>query len=365
MKRILFVIPTLTNGGAERVASIIANSLCEIFDVKFFLLEQNGNVAYEINSNIKVTSALMEVPKRGNKLSTVYNYFKQFSCQYRLLREEMDAFHPEFVVSFLPKADMLVYKLKRNFLFKWISSERNDPTVRNFIERQVLQYIYKKTDGFICQSSVVATYYQQRKVRNCVVIPNPVNDGISLNENVPYSNYAIAVGRFNAQKNYELLIKSFVRATLETKSDTRLIILGDGPLKQKCTDLVNQMGAKEKIMFLGRKTNVGDYLRKAKFFIMSSKYEGMPNALVEAMNAGLPVVCTDFFTGTARELVSDENGILVPVDDKGKMTCAIVNMLKKSDVVLKKMGSHSHLKISSMNSNEICDKWIGLLLNLI
>lgn len=364
MKKILFVIPTLTNGGAERVASIIANSLCEVFDVRFFLLEQDGKIAYEINSKIKVTSALMNVPKRGNKLSTVYNYFKKFSYQYEFLCEEMEAFRPEYVVSFLPKADMLVYKLKKYFPFKWISSERNDPTVRNFIERQVLQYIYKKTDGFICQSRVVAAYYQQRKVRNCVVIPNPVNDGISLNEDVPYSNYAIAVGRFNAQKNYELLIKSFFRATLETKSDIRLIILGEGPLKSKCSDLVNQIGAQEKILFLGRKTNVGDYLRKANFFIMSSKYEGMPNALVEAMNAGLPVICTDFFTGTARDLVSEDNGFLVPVDSENDLTSAIKQMFAKTDASLIEMGKCSREKLGCMEVENVCQMWKNLITNL-
>lgn len=364
MKKILFVIPTLTNGGAERVISIIANSLCEVFDVRFILLEQDGKIAYEINSKIKESSALMDVPKRGNKLSTVYNYFKKFSCQYEFLREEMESFRPEYVVSFLPKADMLVYKLKKHFPFKWISSERNDPTVRNFIERQVLQYIYKKTDGFICQSGVVADYYQQRKVKNCVVIPNPVNDGISLKENVPYSNYAIAVGRFNAQKNYKLLIKSFVRATLETKSDTRLIILGDGPLKQKCTDLVKQMGAQEKILFLGRKTNVGDYLRKAKFFIMSSRYEGMPNALVEAMNAGLPVISTDFFTGTARDLVSKDNGILVPVDSENDLTIAIKQMFTKTEISLIEMGKCSREKLACMNVGAVSQMWKNLITNI-
>lgn len=364
MKKILFVIPTLTNGGAERVASIIANSLCEVFDVRFLLLEQDGKIAYEIDPKINVTSALMDVPKRGNKLSTVYNYFKKFSCQYDFLREEMESFRPEYVVSFLPKADMLVYKLKKHFLFKWISSERNDPTVRSFIERLVLQYIYKKTDGFICQSSVVADYYQQRKVKKCVVIPNPVNDGFSLKEDVPYSNYAIAVGRFDKQKNYELLIKSFFRATVETKSDTHLIILGEGPLKQKCIDLVNQIGAQEKILFLGRKTNVGDYLRKAKFFIMSSKYEGMPNALVEAMNAELPVICTDFFTGTARDLVSEDNGILVPVDSENGLTTAIKQMLAKTEVSLVEMGICSREKLACMKVDNVCQMWKNLITDL-
>lgn len=364
MKKVLFIIPTLTNGGAERVATIITNSLCDTFDVSFFLLEQDEKTSYEINPRIRVASAFENVPKRGNKLSTIFAYFKRFSSQYKLLCKELLNNKPEYVISFLPKADLLAYKAKLQFSFKWITSERNDPTVRSLFERIVLHHIYKKTDSLVCQTNVVAKYYQEYGVRNCEVIPNPLNDGVVLNENVPYSDYAIAVGRFDAQKNYKMLIKAFVDAGKKVQSKTKLIILGDGPLLQECKDMVEQTGVQEQILLLGRKVNVGDFLRKAKFFIMSSNYEGMPNALIEAMNAKLPVICTDFFTGAARELISNENGVLVPVDDKEKMTAAIENMLKKSDAVLKEMGFHSQVKVSCMDSNVVCKKWFDLISNI-
>ena len=365
MQKVLFIIPTLTNGGAERVAAIIANTLCNTFDVRFFLLEQDEKKTYEINPCIRVASALMNVTKRGNKLWTVLDYLKKFSTQYTLLCKELSDNKPDYVISFLPKADMLAYKAKKHFYFKWISSERNDPTVRSLFERIVLRHIYKKTDCLVCQTNVVAKYYHDYGVGTCEVIPNPLNDGIILNENIPYNDYAIAVGRFDAQKNYKMLIQAFVDAEKIFQSKTKLIILGDGPMLQKCKDLVKQNGAQNQILLLGRKVNVGDYLRKAKFFIMSSNYEGMPNALIEAMNAGLSVICTDFFTGAARELVSNENGILVPVDDKDKMTCAIVSMLKKSDRDLKEMGLHSLAKISCMDLNLICKKWYDLINNMV
>ena len=72
----------------------------------------------------------------------------------------------------------------------------------------------------------------------------------------------------------------------------------------------------------------------------------------------------DFFTGAARELISNENGVLVPVDDKEKMTAAIENMLKKSDAVLKEMGFHSQVKVSCMDSNVVCKKWFDLISNI-
>ena len=365
MKKILFIIPTLTNGGAERVAAIIANSLCELFDVNFFLLEQDEKISYEIDPRIRITSALMKVPKRGNKLGAIFAYFRKFSFQYKLLCNELLNKKPEYVISFLPKADMLAYKAKLHFSFKWITSERNDPTERCLLERIVLRHIYKKTDCLVCQTHIVVKYYQEYGVKNCEVIHNPLNDGVILNENIPYSDYAIAVGRFDAQKNYKMLIKAFIDAQKNALQKTKLIILGDGPLLKKIKKIVEQNNAQEFVLLLGRKVNVGDYLRKAKFFIMASNYEGMPNALIEAMNAGLPVICTDFFTGAARELVSNDNGSLVPVDDKEKMTWAIENMLKKSDADLKEMGFHSQVKVSCMDSNVICKKWISLINNIV
>lgn len=364
MKRILFVIPTLTNGGAERVASIVANFFSSFFEVKFLLLEQAGSVIYNINPLIKVTSALMNVPKRGNKISTVFNYFKNFSIQYNILCKELSDFSPEYVISFLPKADMLVYKAKKHYSFIWISSERNDPTVRNFVERNVLRHIYKKTDSLICQSNVVAQYYHKYGVKVCDVIQNPINDGIVQNVEIPYNKYAIAVGRFNVQKNYEMLIAAFLDALESVNSDTKLVILGDGPLREKCEKLVAQRNAQEQVLFLGRKVNVGDYLRKADFFIMASKYEGMPNALIEAMNAGLPVICTDFFTGTARELISEDNGYLVPVDDKKAMVSAIKSMLGKSKNSLIEMGLSGRKKLSNMDVDKVCQMWREKILSL-
>ena len=364
MKRVLFVIPTLTNGGAERVASIIANALCKQYEVRFFLLEQDSQIGYELESIIKVQSAKVHVQKRGNKLRAIYCYFKNFFSQYALLKNDISEYAPDVVVSFLPKADMLTYWAKRKMNFKWISSERNDPSERTMIERFALAHIYKKTDGFVCQSNVVAKYYKTKGVKNCTVIPNPKNNGVVLNENVPYDNFAIAVGRFDYQKNYKMLIKAFVKAVQNVGCKTKLIILGDGPLYKENLKLVNQLNASNQVVLLGRKHNVGDYLRKASFFVMSSNYEGMPNALIEAMDAGLPVICTDFYSGTARELITEKNGYLVTVGDEVSMTKSIEKMLVFSYAELKEMGLFSKKKVAHMSLNSVCNQWNSFLMNV-
>ena len=110
-------------------------------------------------------------------------------------------------------------------------------------------------------------------------------------------------------------------------------------------------------MLLGRKNNVQDYLNEAKAFIMSSDYEGLPNAMLEAMDAGLPIISTDFFTGAAREFVDRENGYIVPVGNCEKLEKTIEKLLLKTESELEKMGQISRQRVKSLDVAEISKEW--------
>ena len=110
-------------------------------------------------------------------------------------------------------------------------------------------------------------------------------------------------------------------------------------------------------MLLGRKSNVRKYLNKAKAFILSSDYEGLPNAMLEAMDAGLPIISTDFFTGAAREFVDEENGYIVPIGDISKMAKAIEELLGKQEEQLEQMGVVSKQRVKKLGVEEISQEW--------
>ncbi|OWV14368.1 glycosyltransferase [Fibrobacter sp. UWB5] len=358
MKRVLFILPTLTNGGAEKVASIIANALCTKFAVDFLLLENDNKECYFLNENIAIKNLGVRISHRGNKFLTVCAFFRSFLKQYIGVKSALKILKPDVVVSFLPKADLFAYLFKNKIGYKWISSERNDPTVRNAVERNVLEIIYRRCDTFVCQSSVVARYYEKRRVKNCIVIPNPIcNLEENKIENVPYDDYMVAVGRFNEQKNYSLLVNAYSDALKEMSFKTKLVIVGDGPLWDNIKALITEKNLLEKVILLGRKNNVNDYLKKAKFFVLTSNYEGMPNVLIEAMSAGLPVVSTDFFTGVARELISDENGVVVPVGDRLELKKALLKMVGKKEEELKMMGTLGRKHLKHMDKESVCGLW--------
>ena len=354
--KILFVIPTLGTGGAERVASILANYFADDNEVEFFVMEKSDVERYPISDNVLIKEAGTNV-KRGNKVKTIVSFACNFMSQKNKLQKEICRFKPDVIISFLPKADMLVSSVKGNY--KWIASERNDPMSRSNIERAILNYIYKKTEMLVCQTKKVSYFYRKKNIKHTCVIRNPLilNDTISMNT-VNEKKYVIAIGRLDKQKNYSMLITAFAEVKKNNKKiKEKLYIIGEGPQREKLQNIIISLNLQKDVMLLGRKNNIRDYLDKAKAFILSSDYEGLPNAMLEAMDAGLPIISTDYFTGAAREFVNEENGYIVPVGDCQKMAKAIEQLLLKSELELNKMGYVSKQRVKTLDIVEISKQW--------
>ncbi len=360
--KVLFVLPTLSNGGAERVASILATSLASSNVVEIFTLEKIDMDTYGIEKKVILKAADVSV-KRGNKILSRLSFITTFRRQRAALKKEIQEFKPDIIISFLPKADFLVYTLldKR---FRWISSERNDPSRRNVLERNILFYIYRKAMPLVCQTEKVASYYRAHGVGKTVVIKNPCVIRLSGEKQFPEDldincRYIISVGRLDRQKNFRMLIDAF--SCIKNKSGYKLIILGTGSQKEELDEFIRMKGMQSHILLLGRKENVAMYLQYSEFFVLSSDYEGMPNALMEAMVAGLPVITTDFFTGAGSELIDKENGMVVPVADANGMQKAIETMIGLSEKERKQMGMSSRKKVERYSVENICKEWENLI----
>lgn len=136
----------------------------------------------------------------------------------------------------------------------------------------------------------------------------------------------IGVGRLTYQKDFETLIKAFFY--VNKKLDSRLLIMGQGELKKQLEELSINLGIREKIDFLGFKKNPYPYLKKADLFVLSSRWEGSPNALVEALALGTPVVSTDCETGPREILKNGELGPLVPIGNPVEMSKKMLKVLQ-------------------------------------
>lgn len=135
----------------------------------------------------------------------------------------------------------------------------------------------------------------------------------------------LAVGRLTEQKGFDVLLRSFSKA--QEKTEVRLMIIGDGPQRARLEKLVIELGIDKKVQFAGYQRNPYKYMNNADLFVLSSRWEGLPNVLIEAMGAGLKVIATDCPSGPRDILEDGKWGKLVPVADVEALTAALVEIV--------------------------------------
>ena len=360
--KILFVLPRMGGGGAERVVSLLSNSLSDANDVTVFTMV-GGESFYPLCEGVKYESIGVSV-NRKNPLTAFISKAFFFPKALIAINRKIKKGNYDVVISMLKEADILVGACKLfGARFKHVCSERNDPTKRGTLKLAILNAVYKRADMFVCQGQMVCDFYKKVPNDIKVVIPNPVN-GEKLPERViAPTKRVVAVGRLDKQKNFVMLINSFL--TVHAKfPEYKLDIYGEGPEREHLQGLIDEGGAESYITLCGAKKNVQELIADAELFVMSSDYEGFPNALLEAMAIGLPVISTDFPTGIAHELISAENGITVPVNDEGAMTDAIVRLLADENARLE-MGEANKKKCESYYIPSIIEKWKRSIANIV
>lgn len=352
--RILFFIPRMGGGGAERVVANLANEFDKRGNSVVIYTPTDDKSFYELNPNVKILGENYYISKKKiiRQINLIFNGIRLWFSYKRQIKKEK----PDVVISFLTETNFiaLTHKYKN---CKLIVSERNDPTRYSKVVQMLIKTLYPKSDVLVCQSKKVAAYFN---CDNSVVIPNPVDDKILPDIYVgKRRKFIVSVGRLTAQKNFANLITAFSK--LESKYyDYKLEIYGEGPLRKSLESLIADLDLNDRVKLMGAHKDVLRQINNAALFVMSSDYEGYPNALAEAMSIGLPVICTDFNSGTARELVGKENGLLVPVNDSKALAGAMEKMLSDNDNGQKFSKENIKLRKKISVSN-IADKWMEII----
>ncbi len=184
------------------------------------------------------------------------------------------------------------------------------------------------------------------------VIPNGVGPSDfeaarSTRQDIPF----VSVGRLDEQKGYSYLLQALADLS-SGEPDARLSIVGDGSLRGQLEHEAAALGVSDRVTFEGERTDVGSYLRRARTFVLSSLWEGLPYTIIEAMAAGLPVICTD--VGGCRELVEDgRTGFVVPPRDPGALAAAMRRLLH-DDAMRAAMGAAGFERASTLYRVETC-----------
>lgn len=301
--KVFLIIPTLRQGGAERVISELANyfSACDI-DVHLIIIAQAEGF-YAISENITVHN--LGFINKGNKSQKIFSEFNVFLKLRRLFKRHK----PDATLSFMDKYNIFTILTSRFLGLRIFISDRSNPKSKLPLSLSVLKKItYRHATGIIAQTSLAKEAVEKLTGnKNIKVIPNPVKE-IQLFPEIPREKIIINIGRMVPEKGQDYLLQAF--AKLDT-TDWKLAILGDGPLRNNLDKRIIELGLTGKVIMPGAVNDIDRWLARSSIFVLSSISEGFPNSLMEAMAAGLPCISFDCDAGPRDIIISKVNGLLV------------------------------------------------------
>jgi len=334
--RVLFVIPSLGGGGAERSLALVVRHIERShFEPYLALMNVTGTYLEEIPEDVPI----LDLGRRSR-----YSFF---ALQWRMARL-VKHLRPDVVFSSLTYCNMLVLMSRAIFRWKYpvVICEQNTlgPSLRHQrfarLKAGIIRALYPSADGIVTVSEGVRRDLLGRITAsedNAHVIYNPVDlQGIeSSARNNCEGSYErtigiLAVGRLTPQKDYPTLLRAM--RIVADKHEEHLMILGTGEEMDTLKQLSKELGLDRCVSFAGFVKNPYSYMARAKMLVLSSAWEGFGNVIVEAMACGTPVVATDCPSGPGEIIQDGVNGLLVPVGDERALAAAITSLLDDEEL---------------------------------
>lgn len=355
MKKVGFIIGQMNSGGAERVISVISDKFIKKgYDVTLIIFRKS-NIDYNINPKIDIV-----------ELTNIKSKVKRFILTPVILSSTMKKYNCDVYISFCILENITSCIANLFAKKRLIISERNAPNHEKIpiIFKVLRKLLYSTADGYVFQTDEAKKCYSGRIQDKSTVIPNPLKEDLINAYRGKRKNKIVAVGRLCEQKNYKLMIDAFYEFCKYIKG-YKLCIYGRGPLENDIRENIEQLGLKENVELKGFVKNVHEEIKDSSFFIMTSDYEGMPNALMEAMAIGLPVISTDCPAGGPSKLISNNrNGILVGVGNKDELVKSMIKLANQKEYA-EQLGNNAISIRDLYDVEKIVNEWEIYLKNII
>lgn len=346
-RKIAFFIGSLAGGGAERVVCNLANYLSSNGYFVSIITMSDPPDAYEVNKDVR-RIFLLRSDERKNKLKDLAMRKKRLK-EFIVKHKDIDCY-----IAFLPATIFLLTLMKKHFKGKLIISERNNPESYSLAERIMMKYAARRCDGLVVQTKAIGEWY--KNVKDKTIIQNAINDDIVFPSRRVVHKKLVAVGRLSKQKNYPMMIEAFKRIN-ESYPNYTLEIYGAGNQKDNIAEAIERLDLQDKIVLKGYQKDVHASIANATCFVMTSNYEGMSNALIEAMCIGLPCVATDCDGGGAREVIeNDKNGLLVRKNDVDGFVEAVKKIIRDKKYADILSANAKNIRIM-LKSDKIYSRW--------
>lgn len=347
--KITFFIGSMQRGGAERVISILANEYCKNgWEVDVALL-LNTTVAYELDDKINVV----------NLCAGEGGYLKNAVPWLCKIRKYLKNTKPDRVVSFVGRINALVLTAALGLKLPIIVSERNDPRHdgRGRAMQEYCNLIYKSADAIVFQNEYEKSCFSSSLDKIGYVIPNPVHVS-ACHEGDSFNATVATAGRLMDQKNHAMLIDA-VNIVRKNHPEVKCEIYGDGVLRNALQERINNLELAGAVSLMGNVSDIHERLKNCGLFVMTSEFEGLSNALIEAMMMGLPCITTDY--PGADELIQDGvNGIIVPRGDADKLAEQIKRIFADDELRLR-LANAAKQSAEAYKKDVVLDLWAKVI----
>lgn len=354
--RLALVISSLSVGGAERVLTSMANYWCAAGkDVVLITFSAGAeDDFYSIDGRIRRVCLGFRRDTRGwvDKLS--FNVSRLLA-----LRRALDEIRPDVVVSFMDSTNVLTVLSAVGRKHATILSVRNNPKFRRLplMWRVGRRLTYRFANAVVAQTEGAAEWIRIETAAIVSVIANPVR-AVALPGGAR-EQIILAMGRLIPEKGHDLLIDAFSRIA-DKFPEWRLIILGEGPLRHQLEAQVDGAGLSQQIEMPGTVKDVDTWLFRCGLYVHPSRSEGFPNALIEAMAAGVPVLSCDCDFGPSEIIQNDVSGILVPDEDVAELASALERLLMDKELRMR-LGQAATAVRCRYEITQIMERWDALL----
>ena len=359
-QRLCLVIPALTMGGAERVLSRMANHWAGTGrHVTLITWDGAEHDSYALSSHVHRVG-LNQLARSRGLLSAVHHNWRRV----RVLRNALIDARPDVVISFLDTMNVTTGLACLGTGIPVIATERTDPRQHRigFVWNMLRRWTYPRCSALVVQTAEIRRHFVPPLSDSSVcVIPNAV---FAAEPSTPPSDLdgrsiVLGVGRLSNEKGFDLLIEAFA-GLADDHPHWRLVILGDGPQRQSLEQDIRRWGLQDRMELRGWVTVPSDWYAAADVFVLPSRYEGFPNALLEAMASGSPVIATNC-SPSIREIIDhDQNGLVVQAADLSELSRALRRMMTDADL-RNRLGTAARQVSTRFCQKAYFQKWESLI----
>lgn len=360
--KLALVIGSLGGGGAERVMAMLANAWSRRgAEVTVVTVDNSGSDRYELDPAVKRIS-LDLMRRAAHWWQGAVNNIRRV----RALRVGLRTANPDAIISFLTSTNVLSVLAAGPLGVPVIISERSSSHERPPVVWRLLRIlVYRTATAIVVQTRRGSSWFAKRTPKVPVhVIPNPVQVDFDMGPDLTARrvlndcrnrNVLIAVGRLAVEKGHDILIRAFARVAGD-RPDWLLLILGEGPERNQLVTLSRELGVADRVLLPGFSGTPPVLLQRAQLFVLPSRYEGFPNALLEAMACGLPCVSSDCPNGPAELIDHLKSGLLVPPENVEALAAALAQLMDDPSL-RQRLGRAARAGMATYSLESIVAQW--------